>query len=47
MILNVSTVASSNQASNIIDRTSCNNESDFDGYIIQFKEEPLLGLEII
>ena len=39
---NVNSVASSTQTSNIVDKTSVDNESDFDGYIVQFKEEPLL-----
>ena len=42
MLFNVSSVALSNQTSNLVDKTSVDDEPDFDGYIIQFNEEPVL-----
>ncbi len=41
-LFNISSVALSNQTSNPVDKTSVDNEPDFEGYIIQFKEEPVL-----
>lgn len=41
-LFNVSSVAKSNQVSNLVNKISVDDESDFDGYIVQFKEEPLL-----
>jgi len=41
-LFNINSVALSNQTSNPVDKISVDNELDFDGYIIQFKEEPVL-----
>ena len=41
-LFNVSSVALSNQTSNLVDKTSVDDEPNFDGYIIQFNEEPVL-----
>ena len=41
-LFNLSSVALNNKTSNLIDKISIDDESDFNGYIIQFNEEPVL-----